>query len=165
MRGWVYVITNEAMPGLVKVGFTTRDPAQRASDLDASGIPFKYQVAFALQVSDCRTVERIAHGELKQYKARKEWFKCSAWTAVEAVTSAGQQMGLALWCGSTEAIRSASPLPDTHALAGIFNPGLLHYNYQEYATDVLPSQGQAENPNDEEDDSPLPPGHPARGLL
>jgi hypothetical protein len=33
IRGWVYVIFNEAMPDLVKVGYSTKDPNLRAEEL------------------------------------------------------------------------------------------------------------------------------------
>ena len=32
-EGWVYILTNEAIPGLVKIGYTMKDPAIRAEDL------------------------------------------------------------------------------------------------------------------------------------
>jgi len=37
MKGWVYVITNKAMPSLVKVGFLTKDPGLRAKELGNTG--------------------------------------------------------------------------------------------------------------------------------
>lgn len=40
LSGWVYVLANLAMPGLVKVGCTGRSPATRACELTAStGVP------------------------------------------------------------------------------------------------------------------------------
>lgn len=34
MRGWVYVISNPTIPGLVKIGFSTKDPLLRAEELN-----------------------------------------------------------------------------------------------------------------------------------
>ena len=42
MKGWVYVISNQAMPDLVKVGFSTKDPTLRASELNHTGSPHPY---------------------------------------------------------------------------------------------------------------------------
>ena len=39
-EGYVYVLTNEAMPGLVKIGRTTaNDPQTRVSNLYTTGVP------------------------------------------------------------------------------------------------------------------------------
>lgn len=35
-RGYIYVLANSAMPDLVKVGKTTRTPAERAAELSKS---------------------------------------------------------------------------------------------------------------------------------
>jgi hypothetical protein len=43
MKGYVYVISNAAMPNYIKVGFSTKDPASRAQEL-GTGSPFSYQV-------------------------------------------------------------------------------------------------------------------------
>jgi hypothetical protein len=34
MVGWVYIITNESMPGLVKVGYSSKHPEYRAAELN-----------------------------------------------------------------------------------------------------------------------------------
>jgi hypothetical protein len=39
MRGWIYVISNNSMPGLVKVGYSMKDPEERAKELDHTGTP------------------------------------------------------------------------------------------------------------------------------
>lgn len=58
-EGWVYVLANEAMPGLVKIGFSTKDPIIRAQHLykdpkigALAGVPMPFFVAYkALVVS------------------------------------------------------------------------------------------------------------------
>ena len=37
--GYVYILTNPSMPGLVKVGKTTNTPNQRMSELHSTGVP------------------------------------------------------------------------------------------------------------------------------
>jgi hypothetical protein len=77
MRGWLYVITNRAMPGLVKVGFSTKDPQLRARTLNNTGAPHPYVVAYDVLVRDPQVAERLVHQRLKQYSEGKEWFRCS----------------------------------------------------------------------------------------
>jgi len=58
----VYVLTNEAMPNLVKIGKTTRsDVKTRMNELYSSGVPFQFECAYAVEVDDCSTVERALH--------------------------------------------------------------------------------------------------------
>jgi hypothetical protein len=58
----VYVLTNEAMPNLVKIGKTTRsDVKTRMSELYSSGVPYQFECIYAVEVNDCSTVEKALH--------------------------------------------------------------------------------------------------------
>ena len=58
----VYVLTNEAMPNLVKIGKTTRsDVKTRMNELYSSGVPFQFECVYAVEVDDCSTVEKALH--------------------------------------------------------------------------------------------------------
>ena len=91
--GWVYILTNEAMPGMVKIGLTTRTPKERAAELSgATGVPLPFVVAWARAVSDCDHVERAVHRMLddKRVSGRRESFRVDVHTArqvIEAVAS------------------------------------------------------------------------------
>ena len=57
--GWVYILTNPAMPNMVKIGFTTRSLEARADELTAAtGVPLPFVVAWGRAVSDCAYVEK-----------------------------------------------------------------------------------------------------------
>jgi len=58
----VYVLTNEAMPNLVKIGKTTRSDIQtRMNELYSSGVPFQFECVYAVEVDDCSSVEKALH--------------------------------------------------------------------------------------------------------
>ena len=58
----VYVVTNPAMPGLVKIGQTTQADAQgRLAQLYGSGVPFPFQLEFACRIINPAEVERALH--------------------------------------------------------------------------------------------------------
>ena len=58
----VYILTNEAMPNLVKIGKTTRsDVKTRMSELYSSGVPYQFECVYAVEVNDCSTVEKALH--------------------------------------------------------------------------------------------------------
>jgi hypothetical protein len=55
----VYVLTNPAMPGLIKIGMTTQMEVEaRMKQLYSTGVPVPYDCAFACQVKDASEVER-----------------------------------------------------------------------------------------------------------
>lgn len=76
-KGFVYIISNKAMPGLFKVGYTLKDPALRAQELDSTGVPHPYLVEFEILVDDPYTLEQNVHSYLKEYNENKEWFRCN----------------------------------------------------------------------------------------
>jgi hypothetical protein len=88
VRGWVYVITNKALIGQVKVGYSTKDPVLRAKELDSSGVPHRYEVMFDALVESPRDVEQRVHEQLSQHREGKEWFRCSVVSAISAIRAA-----------------------------------------------------------------------------
>ena len=60
--GFVYVLANQSMPGIYKIGHTTRAPMQRAAELSGTtGVPTPFVVAYYAEVFDPAKVERCAH--------------------------------------------------------------------------------------------------------
>jgi hypothetical protein len=119
-RGWVYVIKNAAMPGLVKVGFSLQDPAIRAQDLAGTGTPFDFEVQFDALVYGPREVEQRAHAYLSDHLAGKEWFRCSVNAAVEAIRVSTDVI-LCEWQNEAEGVESKideTPLQCCHPGCG-----------------------------------------------
>ena len=62
MANIVYVLTNEAMPGLVKIGLTTDCVETRIGQLSThSGVPLPFECYFAAEVNDCAKLEKTLH--------------------------------------------------------------------------------------------------------
>ncbi len=89
-RGWVYVITNLAMPGLVKVGYTLKDPILRAQELNHTGAPHPYAVYYDVLVHEPRALEQKLHHLLLNVREGKEWFRL---TPVEAARKIRETAG------------------------------------------------------------------------
>lgn len=50
-KGIVYVLTNSAMPGLVKIGMTTRESIDtRMKELYSTGVPVPFDCEYACEV-------------------------------------------------------------------------------------------------------------------
>ena len=60
--GYIYVLINASMPGLIKVGMTTNTPEERAEQLSsATGVPTPFVVAYQRYVNDCAAAEEFVH--------------------------------------------------------------------------------------------------------
>lgn len=58
----VYVLSNPAMPGLVKIGKTTQlEVEDRMKQLYGTGVPVPFDCVFACQVKDASEVEKALH--------------------------------------------------------------------------------------------------------
>ncbi|OOH90625.1 hypothetical protein BMT54_04110 [Pasteurellaceae bacterium 15-036681] len=88
MAGWVYILSNQAMHGLWKIGYTERDPISRAKEIsDSTGVPHPYKVEYQVYTTHPYEVEQYAHELLKNYRVNqnREFFKCFFQDAVEAI--------------------------------------------------------------------------------
>lgn len=85
MKGWVYVISNQAMPGLVKIGYSTKDPKLRAEELNHTGSPHPYLVDYEVLIDEPFSLEQQVHNVLGAVREGKEWFRCSAEEAAAAI--------------------------------------------------------------------------------
>ena len=77
-EGFVYVLTNQAMPGYVKIGLTRgNDVASRMKQLDTTAVPLSFECHFAARVPDCAKLERTLHFVFGEKRARqsREFFK------------------------------------------------------------------------------------------
>lgn len=86
---FVYVMSNRAMPGMIKIGFTTNLPEDRARELFSghSGVPLPFEVVFRAVTMKWREVERLVHDRLAAHRVttRREFFTVPRALAVETV--------------------------------------------------------------------------------
>lgn len=75
-EGVVYILSNPAMPGLVKVGKTI-NLQDRMRSLFTTGVPLPYRCVYAKKVRDCSEVERKLHKGLNSHRenANREFFR------------------------------------------------------------------------------------------
>ena len=85
IKGWVYVISNAAMPSLLKIGYSLKDPALRARELANTGSPHPYKVEYEVLLENPREVEQRAHQHLAVQREGREWFRCTLEQAVLAI--------------------------------------------------------------------------------
>lgn len=76
--GIIYVLTNPAMPGLVKIGKTSRNSVEgRLSELYSTGVPVPFECVFAGQVENESKVEKAFHLAFGPYRINpsREFFE------------------------------------------------------------------------------------------
>ena len=76
--GIVYVLTNPAMPDMVKIGSTRRDDvAQRLKELYSTGVPVPFRCEVARSVNDYQSVEAALHTAFEPYRVnpKREFFE------------------------------------------------------------------------------------------
>lgn len=67
--GFVYLISNFAMPGIYKIGMSERAPHQRLQELSsATCVPMPFQLLCYIEVADCRAVEGGFHQQLCDFR-------------------------------------------------------------------------------------------------
>jgi hypothetical protein len=92
--GYVYIMSSEGLGGDVfKIGRTTQHPNRRAAGLSSGGALHRYNVEFAVYVSDCVWAEREAHQALEEYRtrARREFFNVPLSQAIVALKRIANQ--------------------------------------------------------------------------
>lgn len=85
MRGWVYVKSNKAMPGLIKVGYSSKAPELRAKELNNTGCPYSYIVEYDMLIDEPFQIEQRVHKLLAAKGKGKGWFECSTEEAIGAI--------------------------------------------------------------------------------
>lgn len=84
----IYVLTNEAMPGYVKIGRTSNNLEQRIKDLSAStSIPLPFTCFYACTVDNAQFVEHQLHDAFDndRINPKREFFKIAPERVVSAL--------------------------------------------------------------------------------
>ena len=110
--GYVYILVNTSMPGLIKVGKTERDCQKRAKEIsEATGVPTPFAVAYTLFSEEYERLEDEIHRVLREYRVnpKREFFRCPVDAAVDILKAlhAGESLSKV---GMLKALHAANPL-------------------------------------------------------
>ena len=76
--GIVYILSNSAMPGIYKIGITTRDDvSNRLREFFTTSVPVPFECEYACRVDDCKKVEAALHYAFdpERINPQREFFK------------------------------------------------------------------------------------------
>jgi hypothetical protein len=87
MQGYIYVLINESIPNLIKIGRTTKNPQERAAELSSTGVPTKFMVAYCSEFDDCIFAEKQIHENFKNKRRNKdrEFFEIDQSIAIDFI--------------------------------------------------------------------------------
>jgi len=91
---WIYVLSNPAMPGLLKIGYTIQDPIDRAKQISAStGIALPFALEYAFHCHNGSILEKELHAYLDSFRVstNREFFKISLEDAIAAIEKLGDK--------------------------------------------------------------------------
>lgn len=85
--GWVYILSNVSMPGMFKIGYTTRDPKGRVAELSTTGVPTPFILEYYAKVGNAKATEIAVHSKLSKYRVatNREFFTCDLASAVATI--------------------------------------------------------------------------------
>lgn len=83
MKGWIYFASNPSLKGVLKIGYTERDPLKRLSELSNTSLPNNFELIYTALLEGAESVEQLLHKKLQNLRVNngREFFSC---TAVEA---------------------------------------------------------------------------------
>ena len=90
--GIVYILTNDSMPGIIKIGITESTVEERIKTLDNTSLPLPFRFYFAIESIRYKDIEKLAHNAFSDYRVRenREFFRIDPERAVSALRISGE---------------------------------------------------------------------------
>jgi len=90
--GKVYILTNDSMPGIIKIGLTEQESIEdRIKSLDNTSVPTPFRFYFAIETDNHKEIEKLVHNTFSDYRIRnnREFFEMDPERAVPALKISG----------------------------------------------------------------------------
>ena len=109
MAGFIYVLSNTAYDGRIKIGKTGYDPVRRASELYDTSAPEPFVIEYYAFVEDHDYVERIVHEKLatKRPNPAREFFFVTVEEAIERIRQLAPKIMYETVNGSSLPVKTA----------------------------------------------------------
>lgn len=86
--GYVYLLSNPAMPGMVKIGFTCGETEKRVAELSSStSVPLPFVMEYEVFTENPQKYEVMIHEKLKKYRVStfREFFNIDTNDAIKFI--------------------------------------------------------------------------------
>ncbi len=97
MNGYVYIMTNEAMPGLIKIGRTQKSPEERRRELSKpTSVPKEFVCEYEIYSNDIVALEKHTQTVLKneRYNRNREFFRADLSEAINIINKKAKELRL-----------------------------------------------------------------------
>lgn len=86
-KGKVYILKNDAMEGILKIGITEQTIEERMKTLDNTSVPLPFRFYYAIESERYKEIEKHLHDAFSDYRVRenREFFKIDAERVVSAL--------------------------------------------------------------------------------
>jgi hypothetical protein len=116
MSDRIYVLSNRSMPGIVKIGWTSRAVVERVAELSShTGVPTEFTLVREFIVDDGLQTERVIHEHLANHRlaGNREFFQMEAdeaGLAIEAILRVEHSLSRRDFGREEELLKRALPL-------------------------------------------------------
>lgn len=88
--GIIYILTNDSMPGLIKIG-STKDIKERLKSLDRTGVPTPFKLYYAIEIENYKQKEKQLHQGYAKDRVRpnREFFRIEPENATAMLKALG----------------------------------------------------------------------------
>lgn len=85
-EGYIYILENKSLPGILKIGYTDRSPLDRVREINAgTGVIIPWHISTTFPCKSPNHIETLVHQSLSQYRLNKEGFNVSISLAEEII--------------------------------------------------------------------------------
>ena len=85
-EGYVYCFSNPSMPGLLKIGVTTKTPEERSKELFTTSVATPFKIEFSRYVNNPFQKEKVIHKILENYRIpSREFFNITVEKAASVI--------------------------------------------------------------------------------
>ena len=90
-KGIIYILTNDSMPGLIKIGITNRPIRERLKELDSTELPTPFNLYYAIEIDNYKQKEKLIHKAYAKDRIRlnREFFKVEPENATALLKAVG----------------------------------------------------------------------------
>jgi hypothetical protein len=115
--GFIYILINDSMNGIIKIGSTVINAQERAKQISSNtGVPTPFKVAYELYVQDYKVFEKKVHDHLADFRVNpnREFFNYPLYKAIKLI----EELNSRIYAANEDKFEAMEILPYLHEKYG-----------------------------------------------